>query len=77
MLHPLGQDLSTLKDTELEQKIMELSRKYFIANNPMLKEQIVNMLDAYKVELSDRRSRVLNQEYQNREKGLDDLIKVS
>lgn len=77
MLHPLGQDLSLLKDTELEQKIMELSRKYFMTNNPAVRDQIAGMLDAYKIEMQERRSRVLTQEYQNRETGLDDLIKVN
>lgn len=77
MLHPLGQDLSLLKDAELEEKVSDLTRKYFITHNPMLREQIASMLDAYRLELQDRRSRVLTQEYQNREKGLDNLINVN
>jgi hypothetical protein len=76
-MHPLLDDISVLKDAEIESKVVDLSRKYWMANNPSVKHQISIILQMYQEELSIRRSRALNQQYQKRDKGLDDLIKVN
>lgn len=76
-MHPLAEDISTLKDTELESKIQDLSKKYFQARNPSIQGQIVMLLDMYREELSIRQSRALRQEYQKRDTDLDNLINVS
>ena len=57
--------------------IQELSRKYWQANNPSVKQQIAIFIDLYKTELSMRRARQWEQTYQKRDKDLDNLIKVS
>jgi len=76
-MHPLGLNFESMKDGELENKMQDLTRKYFMTHNPDLQMQISNLLDAYKAELQTRRSRAWQTEYQNRNKELDNLIKVN
>jgi len=57
MLHPFEQDLSLLKDNELEEKVQELTRKYFAAQRlgkPELLTQLATFVTIYKDELSKR-----------------------
>jgi len=77
MIHPLAEDFSQLKDIEIENKLQELSRKYWQANNPSVKQQISIFIDLYRTELNVRRSKQLEQVYQKREKDLDSLVKVN
>ena len=75
-MHPLVGDLSNLKDSELETKINELSKKYFATYNVDVREQMVMILDTYKEELSNRRRAEYEKMMQSRDKGLDKLINV-
>ena len=77
MIHPLAEDFSQLKDADIEQKVQDLSKKYWMASNPSVRQQISIFLDIYKTELSSRRTKLMQQEYQKRDKDLDNLIKVS
>lgn len=54
MFSPLQKDLSEHSINELELKIAELSKKYFIATNPALQNQLSTFIDIYKVELQSR-----------------------
>jgi hypothetical protein len=57
MFHPLEEDLSKLKDNEVEEKLQELSRKYFTAQRlgkPELLTQIGTFVTIYKQEMSKR-----------------------
>ena len=54
MLHPLEDDLSIYSNQELEQKITELTKKYFRQRNPQVKQQMQQLLDMYKIELRER-----------------------
>ena len=57
MFHPLENDLSELKDNELEEKVQELTRKYYQAyrlGKPELLTQISTFVTIYKDELSKR-----------------------
>lgn len=76
MIHPLAEDYSKLKDTEIESRLQDLSRKYFMANNPAVKQQIAIFIDIYKNELTTRRAKQIEQVYQKRDKDLDKLINV-
>jgi len=76
-MHPLVDDLSNLKDVELESKIQDLSKKYWQARNPHLANQIILLLDIYKEELAARRLKSYQAQFQNRDKELDKLINVS
>ena len=77
MFHPLAEDFSTLKDIEVENKINDLSRKYWQTPNPAVKHQISIFLEMYKAEMSVRQAKSLQQLYQKRDKDLDKLINVS
>jgi len=76
-MHPLAGDMSTLKDAELESKISDLTKKYFMTSNPGIKSQIATLLENYRNELSTRRSAEWKKMIENRDKGLDKLINVS
>jgi ribosomal protein L29 len=75
-MHPLAEDMRSLKDTEIEKRLQDLSRKYFMAINPAIKHQISMFIDLYKAELADRRAKQWAEEYQKRNKDLDNLINV-
>jgi hypothetical protein len=78
-MHPLFENTSSFSDAELEEKVMQLNRKYFQTQNLQVRDQISMLLDDYKLELEARRTRqkLEQQEQQNGESGLDNLIKVS
>jgi hypothetical protein len=79
MLNPLVDSLANFTLTELENKVVELQRKYFMTHNPQVQAQISTILYIYKEEVQTRRAieyeRQKNQE--NGENGLDSLINVS
>ena len=76
-MHPLINNLSEMKDAELEEKISELGKKYFMTNNFSLREQISSILETYKEEIATRRRNEWNKIQENREKGLDKLININ
>ena len=62
MYHPLLGDIKKMKDADLEDKILDLSKKYGIAmrlGQGSAGQQIVMILDAYKTELSERQRKSL------------------
>ena len=80
MFNPLLEDPSKLKDQDLENKILDLSRKYGIAmrlGQGGVAQQIVITLDAYRMEQQTRQIESMKtiQEKQKKQ-GLDDLINV-
>jgi hypothetical protein len=75
-MHPLAEDFSQLKDAEIESRVSELGKKYWQSSNPALQNQISMFLELYNEELRSRRAKVWQQQYQNRDKGLDKLINV-
>ena len=79
MYHPLLGDVKKLKDTDLEDKILDLSKKYGIAmrlGQGSAGQQIVIILDAYKTELSERQRKSLETALTKKNKDLDNLINV-
>jgi hypothetical protein len=77
MIHPLAEDFSNLKDLEIESKIQELSRKYWMTTNPNIQTQISLFLDLYRSELANRRARVWQEQAGKRNEDLDKLINVN
>jgi len=77
MMHPLVNDLSSLKDNELESKILDLSKKYWISQNSDVQNQIRLILNQYNEELRTRRHKLLQQQMENRNQELDKLIKIN
>ena len=79
MFHPLLEDASKLKDQDLDNKIQDLSRKYFIAarmGQGGAAQQLVMALDAYRSEQQRRQYQALQKAGKKQDKGLDDLINV-
>jgi len=79
MFHPLA-NMSGLSDSDLENKISELGRKYFQSSNPGVQSQIATLLEQYKEESSTRRIIAAQRAKENAENGdnsLDNLINVS
>ena len=76
-MHPLAGDLTQFKDSEIESKINDLTRKYFSTYNFELQQQISMMLDTYKSEMASRRQREYEKMMNSRNKDLDKLINVS
>lgn len=78
MFNPLVDSFSDLTDAEVEGKIIELQRKYFLTNNPSLQQQIATILEMYKEEARARRAREYQRQVeQNGNEGLDNLINIS
>jgi hypothetical protein len=76
-INPLVDDMSSLKDSEIESKIQDLSKKYWTTSNPNLRFQIAQFLEIYKEEINTRRAKAWEQQYQKRNKDLDNLIQVN
>ena len=78
MFDPRIDNLDTFTDSEIENRIVELGRKYWMSRNPEVQQQIAIALDMYKEEASTRRAKaLLKQQEQNGENPLDNLINVS
>jgi hypothetical protein len=81
MFHPLLEDPSKLKDQDLENKILDLSRKYGIAANMGMGtacQQIITALDMYKIEQNRRQQASMQTVIKkNQDRDLDDLINVN
>jgi hypothetical protein len=78
MFDPRIDNLDTFTDSEIENRIIELGRKYWMSRNPEVQQQIAIALDMYKEEASIRRAKaLLKQQEQNGENPLDNLINVS
>ena len=73
MLHPLEDDLSIYNNQQLEQKIGDLTKKYFRQRNPQVKQQMQQLLDMYKIEL---RERIQKEQRQKLNLDLDKLINI-
>lgn len=77
MMHPLGNGISKLTDQELENKIQELTKKYFQALrfSPSVASQVVLLLDSYKIEQQERQIAKSRQNNPG-DNDLNELIKV-
>jgi hypothetical protein len=76
MEHPLQEDLSHLKEVDIENKIQDLSKKYWIAykmGNKDLLTQVDTFIKIYKEELMKRYHERSKKEFDG---DLDQLINV-
>ena len=74
MVHPLAQ-VNHLTDTELQEKLDDLNKKYWMASNPDVRNQIVLMLDSLKLEQENRQ--IKQKQEENQDNNLDNLINIS
>ena len=80
MINPLINDMESLSDAEIEQKLSDLQKKYFMANNEGIKLQISSTIEIFKEEAKARRERAyrkMNQNNNDDEEDLDSLINIS
>jgi hypothetical protein len=78
MIHPGITDLSHLTDPQVEEKLFQLNRYYFIADNPDVRQQILLAIDSYTLELEERRAAARRKQQEEQgENPLDGLINVS
>lgn len=78
MFNPLMPDLKEVKDQELENKLHELTKKYWIAargGNGALAQQILIALESYKDEMRRRQIEQQRSLMEKQSKDFDDLIK--
>ena len=79
MFNPLVDDLSNLKDQDVDDKIRELSKKYLTASrlpDQSLARQVREMLTIYKQELLKRQNKQFSDARKKRDQDLDTLINV-
>lgn len=79
MYNPLLPDLSKLKPEDLDHKINELMKKYFLAarfGQGAVCDQISVILDAYKEEQSRRYAEANKKLIKTQDKNLDDYINI-
>jgi hypothetical protein len=79
MFHPLIGSLRKIKDSEIEERILDLTKKYNIAmrlGQGSIAEQIIVTLNTYREELSARQRASLEATMSKKNKDLDDLINV-
>ena len=75
-MHPLVSNLEQLSESELENKIFDLSKKYYMTQNPDLHMQIVLIIEDYRTILNKKHQEALQTAMANRNKGLDNLINI-
>jgi hypothetical protein len=79
MFHPLLDDPRKLKDQDLDNKILDLSKKYYIAarmGQGAAVGQLLTALNMYKDEQQRRQYESMQATMKKQNKGLDDLINV-
>jgi hypothetical protein len=79
MFNPLLEDLTQLKDTDIDGKITDLTKKYNMAlrsGNSGIAQQIVIILESLKHEVSMRRIEASKRLLEKQNKNLDGLINV-
>jgi hypothetical protein len=76
-MHPNVASIRTLTDSQVEAKLAKLSSIYFMTENPSVREQVILLLDTYKVELEERRDAARKKQQEQGDNGLDNLINIS
>ena len=78
MFNPLATDFYDLSDKMLEEKHAELSRKYWMTQNPQVQMQMAVIIDQMREEIKSRHAREKVQQNNDQDKkGLDNLINIS
>jgi hypothetical protein len=79
-MHPLLPDLSTLTDSELEQKVRDLTKKYYTTarmGNKYMAQQIFILMDDHRGEQMRRQQEALRrQKINSPEDDIDGLINI-
>lgn len=76
-MHPVGEDLTKLTDSQIESKLYKLNSLYFMTDNPSVRQQMILLMDTYKLELDERRTSAKIKQAAQGNDDLDSLIKIS
>jgi len=79
MFHPLLDNPAKIKDQELENKILDLTKKYYTAasmGQGTICQQILLILEVFKEEQRKRQQIAMQDGMKKQNKDLDDLINV-
>lgn len=77
MFNPLVDSFSLLKDSEVEDKLLDLKRKYWLTQNPSVRDQIQVIMNMYAEEMHVRSAQNMQKSIDDRQSGLDNLINIS
>jgi len=78
MFNPLATDFYDLSDKQLEERLGELNRKYYMTQNPQVQSQMAVLIEQMREEVRTRNARAKVQENPDQDnKGLDNLINIS
>lgn len=76
-MHPMSEDLSKLTESQIEQKLLRLNSIYFMTDNDAVRQQMILLMDTYKLELEERRVAAKRKQQEQGKDDLDDLIKIN
>ena len=76
MFHPFTENTKDMTLNEIYDKVSDLTKKYFQAHNPEVKQQIQTFLDFYKQEARIKEEKIKLEEQENQENGNIDLDKL-
>tara|TARA_B110000503_G_scaffold52088_2_gene83852 strand:+ start:5696 stop:5929 length:234 start_codon:yes stop_codon:yes gene_type:complete len=77
MIHPGLGDLKQFNDRQLDEKIYKLNGMYFMTENDDVRQQMILLIDTYKMELEERRVAASKKRTENGKDDLDSLINIS
>ena len=77
MFNPLLDNLADMSESDLEARLSDLSRKYFMSSNPNMQQQLQIAIEQFKQELYVRQEQNRLKEQNNDENDLDNLINIS
>lgn len=76
MIHPFLEDLTKLKDNEIQAKITKLLKYHGSTTNPQIRSQILMILDEYNAEGNRRREEQYKKIIESSDSKLGHLINV-
>lgn len=79
MINPLVDNLDNLTDAEIDEKLQDLQRKYFMTQNHQVRTQMQNILEIYKLEKQSRAAKQAQKDkdaYDN-DNDIDGLININ
>ncbi len=74
-MHPLIDDLNNFTDTQLQEKVVTLQKRYFTTMNVEVQSQISLLIDTFQMEIETRNRN--KKKDQSPDNDLDNLINVS
>jgi hypothetical protein len=77
MIYPADLNLQEFTTNQLEEKVKRLNGMYFMTENSEVRQQIILLLDTYKIELEERRSAEAKRRAKDGKNDLDGLINIS